>query len=62
MLRARTGALETPSVVGFASRTDGRGEIVVGRQALDNAERDPANTIYAVTRLLGRAYGESTTE
>jgi molecular chaperone DnaK len=49
----------TPSVVSFAKRRGAaQGEIVVGRSALNNAVRDPANTVLSIKRLMGRVYGE----
>lgn len=49
----------TPSVVGYVRRRKSAdGEIVAGRQALNNAVRDPANTIFSIKRLMGRVYGE----
>jgi len=49
----------TPSVVGFVRRKKStEGEIIVGRQAFNNAIRDPENTIFSIKRLMGRVYGE----
>src|SRR5262249_33505317 len=49
----------TPSVVSyFKRRSAAAGEFVVGRQAINNAGRDPANTVFSVKRLMGRQYGE----
>jgi molecular chaperone DnaK (HSP70) len=51
--------LLTPSVVSyFKKRGAETGEIVVGDQAVRNAVRDPANTIFSIKRLMGRSYGE----
>ncbi|HYK01200.1 MAG TPA: Hsp70 family protein [Thermoanaerobaculia bacterium] len=53
----------TPSIVGYVKRRKAtEGEIVVGRQALNNAVRDPANTIFSIKRLMGRVYGEPRVE
>lgn len=49
----------TPSVVSFVrKKRSENGEIVVGRSAINNAVRDPENTIFSVKRLMGRVYGE----
>ena len=49
----------TPSVVSYIiKRSKGQGEIVIGRQAANNADRDPLNTIFSIKRLMGRVYGE----
>src|SRR5438067_2497078 len=59
VLPTRAGEQLTPSVVSFVKkRKSGDGEIVVGRQAVSNAARDPINTIFSVKRLMGRVYGE----
>src|SRR5262245_55122970 len=53
----------TPSVVGYVKRKKmAEGEVVVGRQALNNAVRDPENTIFSIKRLMGRVYGEPRVE
>jgi molecular chaperone DnaK len=49
----------TPSVVSFVRKKKvENGEIVVGRAAVNNAVRDPENTIFSIKRLMGRVYGE----
>ncbi|MFO0953299.1 MAG: Hsp70 family protein [Isosphaeraceae bacterium] len=50
----------TPSVVGYLvrRRKGGEGEIVVGRAAVNNAERSPEETISSIKRLMGRIHGE----
>ncbi len=59
ILPTQDGESLTPSVVSFVKRRKKQaGEIVVGRQAVNNAERDPANTIFSIKRLMGRVYGE----
>ena len=64
--RALTNQLHeilTPSVVTYHKRrgADG-GEVVVGGNAVRNAMRDPANTIFSIKRLMGRQYGEPRVE
>jgi len=46
------GARTTPSVVAFADD----GEILVGQSAKRQAVTNPANTVYAVKRLIGRRF------
>ncbi len=60
----REGQTLTPSVVTYLKlkRGSGEGQIVVGRNAINNAARDPANTIFSVKRLMGRQYGEQRVE
>jgi molecular chaperone DnaK len=59
VLASQDNEVLTPSVVGYVRRRNAaEGEIVVGRQALNNAVRDPNNTIFSVKRLMGRVYGE----
>src|SRR5262249_7920648 len=49
----------TPSVVSYVRRRKSNdGAVVVGRQAVNNAVREPENTIFSVKRLMGRVYGE----
>jgi len=49
----------TPSVVSYyKQRGKDVGEMVVGRQAINNAARDPANTVFSIKRLMGRQYGD----
>ncbi len=50
-LQNREGEDLTPSVVGMF-----RGEIVIGRMAVDHAEFAPEDTIVSIKRLMGRAY------
>jgi molecular chaperone DnaK len=57
-LTNRDGEVLTPSVVSyFRRRGADTGEFVVGRQAINNAARDPANTVFSIKRLMGRQYG-----
>src|SRR5690242_20263229 len=51
------GSSLTPSVVSFLKHK-GAGEIAVGRMAVNNAGRDPANTVFSIKRLMGRQHGE----
>jgi len=48
------GDRTTPSIVAFASD----GEVLVGQSAKRQAVTNPANTVYAVKRLIGRRYQE----
>lgn len=48
------GERTTPSVVAFQEN----GEILVGQPAKRQAVTNPANTVYAVKRLIGRRYDE----
>ena len=48
------GTRTTPSVVAFADN----GERLVGQSAKRQAVTNPANTIYAVKRLIGRRYDD----
>lgn len=60
VLPTRAGEALTPSVASFVRKRKSQGgEIVVGRQAWNNAVRDPVNTIFSIKRLMGRVYGES---
>src|SRR4030088_2468080 len=52
------GGRTTPSVVAF-TKTD---EILVGAVAKRQATTNPANTIYAIKRFMGRRYDEVTEE
>jgi molecular chaperone DnaK len=59
----RDNEVLTPSVVSYYKRRGAdTGEFVVGRQAINNASRDPANTVFSVKRLMGRQYGERRVE
>jgi len=59
VLPSRDNESLTPSVVGYVKRRkSAEGEILVGRQALNNAVRDPENTVFSIKRLMGRVYGE----
>ncbi len=48
------GDRTTPSIVAFA----GDGEVLVGQSAKRQAVTNPANTVYAVKRLIGRKYSD----
>ncbi len=48
------GARTTPSVIAYQED----GEILVGAPAKRQAVTNPANTIYAVKRLIGRKFAE----
>ncbi len=48
------GARTTPSVVAFAED----GEVLVGQPAKRQAVTNPANTLFAIKRLIGRRYDE----
>ena len=50
------GDRTTPSVVAFADGKDG--EILVGQSAKRQAVTNPANTLFAIKRLIGRRYDE----
>jgi molecular chaperone DnaK len=50
------GARTTPSMVAFADN----GEMLVGQAAKRQAVTNPANTLYAVKRLIGRRYDDPT--
>ena len=52
------GARTTPSMVAFAKS----GEILVGQPAKRQAVTNPANTIFAVKRLIGRRFDDPTVE
>jgi molecular chaperone DnaK len=52
------GARTTPSMVAFADN----GERLVGQSAKRQAVTNPANTIYAVKRLIGRRYDDPIVE
>jgi molecular chaperone DnaK (HSP70) len=58
VLPTRGGESLTPSVVGFVKRRQSHGEVVAGRIALNNAVKDPKNTVFSIKRLMGRSYGE----
>jgi len=58
-LTNRDNEVLTPSVVSYYKmRGKDSGEMVVGRQAINNAVRDPANTVFSIKRLMGRQYGD----
>ena len=48
------GDRTTPSIVAFADDD----QVVVGQSAKRQAITNPANTLYAVKRLIGRKFGE----
>ncbi|MGY6768391.1 molecular chaperone DnaK [Komagataeibacter sp. NFXK3] len=52
------GARTTPSMVAFTAS----GEMLVGQAAKRQAVTNPANTLYAVKRLIGRRYDDPTVE
>lgn len=55
----------TPSVVGLRpgkNRDDSRPQFLVGRQALNNAERDPKNTIRSIKRFMGLQFSDPRVE
>ncbi len=52
------GARTTPSMVAFAEN----GERLVGQSAKRQSVTNPANTLYAIKRLIGRAYKDPMTE
>src|SRR4028119_2450778 len=52
------GARTTPSMVAFAKD----GERLVGQPAKRQAVTNPANTIFAVKRLIGRRFDDPTVE
>jgi molecular chaperone DnaK len=52
------GTRTTPSMVAFAKS----GEILVGQPAKRQAVTNPANTIFAVKRLIGRRFDDPTVE
>jgi molecular chaperone DnaK len=56
VLHTHAGESFTPSVVGSGPK-----QLLVGREALNNAEAAPADTIFSVKRLMGRAYDDSQT-
>ncbi len=63
VLPNRAGEQLTPSVVSYLKKRKAQqGEIVVGRQAVNNAARDPENTVVSIKRLMGLVYGEPRVE
>ena len=54
VLPTHAGESFTPSVVGSGPK-----QLLVGREALNNAEAAPIDTIFSVKRLMGRAYDDS---
>jgi molecular chaperone DnaK len=56
ILPARDNDRCTPSVVGLRV---GSAEYLVGRQALNNAARDPRNTIRSIKRFIGLPYDDA---
>ncbi len=52
------GARTTPSMVAFAES----GERLIGQSAKRQSVTNPANTLYAIKRLIGRAYKDPMTE
>ena len=55
ILLTRTGETFTPSVVGSGPK----GGLLVGREAWNNAEAAPADTVFSIKRLMGRVYDDS---
>ncbi|MCI4589120.1 molecular chaperone DnaK [Sphingobium sp. BYY-5] len=58
MIENSEGARTTPSIVAFAKD----GERLVGQPAKRQAVTNPANTIFAVKRLIGRRFGDPIVE
>ncbi|MFP4162034.1 MAG: Hsp70 family protein, partial [Ectothiorhodospira sp.] len=54
VLENAEGARTTPSIVAFAED----GEVLVGQSAKRQAVTNPANTLFAVKRLIGRRFEE----
>ncbi len=52
------GARTTPSIVGFADE----GERLVGQPAKRQAVTNPADTLFAIKRLIGRTFDDPTTQ
>ncbi len=57
VLNISGGSRSMPSVVGVKQK-DGNEELLVGANALNWAEKDPANTILSVKRLMGRDFAD----
>jgi molecular chaperone DnaK len=55
------GARSTPSAVSMRHQ-DGKEELLVGRNALNWANRDPENAILSVKRLMGRDFADPVVE
>jgi molecular chaperone HscA len=59
VLPNRDNQVLTPSVVSLVRKRNAtQPEVVVGMQAVNNAARDPVNTISSIKRLMGAVYGE----
>src|SRR5262249_19175549 len=58
VLPTRFNETLTPSVVSCVTSKTRPAEIVVGRAAVNNWQKDPVNTVYSIKRLMGRLWGE----
>ena len=58
MIENAEGARTTPSIVAFAKD----GERLIGQPAKRQAVTNPANTIFAVKRLIGRRFDDPITK
>lgn len=52
------GLRTTPSIVAFSND----GERLIGQSAKRQAVTNPTNTLFAIKRLIGRAYADPTTQ
>src|SRR3546814_17846121 len=52
------GLRTTPSIVAFTAD----GERLIGQSAKRQAVTNPTNTLFAIKRLIGRAYSDTTTQ
>ncbi len=57
VIQNHDGDNTTPSVVAFTKK-DGKSEILVGKQARNQAVMNPENTVYGVKRLIGRRFDD----